>query len=330
MTKRRYQPNSTNNNDFFNQENYMALVTHRFNFAGLGKHKFLSIKAVTATLMFLLLMSSESSSNAQTYDVAQDPTYTGPIDPCKHVDPFPPIVQKYIYDTVVALKQGKPGPVPTPEGIAIYAKWGEKNFFQDFGGHCRYEAANAALPPASDHRVVFFGDSITELWGAHDPEFFTKDVINRGVSGQTTAQMLLRFRQDVVDLKPETVHIIAGVNDIAGNTGPTSLARIEGNIMSMVEQAQIHHIRVVLGSVLPAAGFNWRPSIKPIPFIREYNAWLKEYAREKQITYIDYFSPLVDENQGFTTKWTADGVHPNYAGYLIMEPLAREALHISH
>lgn len=249
---------------------------------------------------------------------------------CDHVEPLPKVVQDFIVRTVEARKTGKPGPVPSQKGLAIYGKWQQDMLLQDFGGNCRYNAANAALPPATRHRIVFFGDSITELWGVEDPSFFRNDMINRGISGQTTAQMLVRYRQDVLDLNPHIVHILAGTNDIAGNTGPTSIARIEGNIMSMVEQAEARHIRVVLGSVLPAAVVPWRPGIHPIPEVSAINTWLKEYARKKHLTYIDYYSRLSDDKHAFKTGLTVDGVHPNNAGYIVMSQMATHALHLDH
>jgi lysophospholipase L1-like esterase len=192
----------------------------------------------------------------------------------------------------------------------------------DFGQLCKYEAANAALPQPTDHRVVFFGDSITELWGKDEPEFFTGDILDRGISGQTTAQMLVRFRQDVLDLHPRVVHILAGTNDIAGNTGPSSVQWIENNLMSMTEQAQAHGIKVVLASILPAAKYSWRPAIDPIPAIGQINAWMKSYAAQTGATYVDYFDALNDGRGGFLPQYTIDGVHPNAAGYAVMRPLA--------
>ena len=204
--------------------------------------------------------------------------------------------------------------------------WQQKNELQDFGGNCHYEAANAALPPATPQRVVFFGDSITELWSVLDPTFFRGDMINRGVAGQTMAQMLVRFRQDVLDLHPQTVHILAGVNDIAGNTGPTTMKRIEENMMSMIEQAQAQHIRVVVGSLTPSAKFGFKPNIMPISYIHEFNIWLKQYASEKHAEYIDYFSALADKDQGLPPSLSVDGLHPKPAGYAIMDPLALKAI----
>src|SRR5690242_13573498 len=144
----------------------------------------------------------------------------------------------------------------------------------DWAGLCRYRAANSSAS-SSPAKVVFMGDSITENWALDDPAFFDHGILGRGISGQTSAQMLVRFRSDVVALRPRTVHILAGTNDIAGNTGPTSAQDYENNMMSMVEIAQANHIRVILGSIPPAASFNWRPEVAPKPWIRQLNAWLR-------------------------------------------------------
>lgn len=198
----------------------------------------------------------------------------------------------------------------------------------DFGQMCKYEAANAKLPPPTDHRVVFFGDSLTELWASRIPGLQADDVINRGISGQTTAQMLVRFKADVLNLKPRVVHLLMGTNDVAGNTGATTLKRIEDAIQSMAEQARSNGIRVVLGSILPMKSVVWRPTdgIDPVPPIHDLNVWIKNYAAQEGFTYVDYFSVLDDGTGGFKAALTFDGVHPNQAGYDVMIPLAADAL----
>ena len=195
----------------------------------------------------------------------------------------------------------------------------------DFGGLCRYSFENAHLPPATAHRVILFGDSITELWKLLDPSFFNADVLDRGVSGQTTSQMLIRFRADVIDLHPQVVQIMAGTNDIAGNTGPISINAIENNIRDMVELARAHHIKVVIASIPPAAKFPWRPEIDPVPPVLALNAWLRALARQDGLTFVDYYGALVDDH-AFKAAWSKDGVHPNAAGYAVMEPLARAGI----
>jgi lysophospholipase L1-like esterase len=171
------------------------------------------------------------------------------------------------------------------------------------------------------------GNSITEFWDKTDKEFFKgKPYINRGISGQTTPQMLLRFRQDVIELKPAVVIILAGINDIAENTGPISLEAIFGNIVSMVELAKANNIRVVLSSVLPASGFYWNPSLKPADKVLSLNNMIRNYAVNNNIVYVDYYSKLVNDEKGMKLEYADDGVHPNLAGYRVMGPLAEEAI----
>ena len=189
----------------------------------------------------------------------------------------------------------------------------------DWAGLCRYRTANASASSApSGPGVVFMGDSITENWALDDPAFFDHGVLGRGISGQTSAQMLVRFRSDVVALRPRTVHILAGTNDIAGNTGPTSAQDFENNVMSMVEIARANHIRVILGSIPPAASFNWRPEVDPKPWIRQLNAWLRAYAERSQSQFIDYFSILAGPSGELRADLSNDGVHPNRSGYRLM------------
>lgn len=191
----------------------------------------------------------------------------------------------------------------------------------------RDENAKLELPKANENRVVFMGNSITEGWQNTCPEFFAgRPYIDRGISGQTTPQMLVRFRPDVIDLKPKVVVILAGINDIAGNTGPSSLEMIEANIASMSELAKAHGIKVVLSSVLPAYDFPWNPGVFPAEKILALNQWIKKYASDNGFTYLDYYSPMVDDRQGLKTEYSEDGVHPNKAGYKVMEPLAEKAI----
>jgi lysophospholipase L1-like esterase len=196
----------------------------------------------------------------------------------------------------------------------------------DWSQQCRYGADNAALAKPGRGRAVFIGDSITEGWMVADPTFFGPERIDRGISGQTTAQMLVRFRADVLDLKPAVVHIMAGTNDIAGNTGPTSLARIQANIISMVELAQAHRITVILASIPPANRIAWRPQVEPAAVIRAMNRWLQDYAARRHLVYVDYYAALADEESGMKAVFTEDGVHPNAAGFQAMRPLALAAL----
>ncbi|WP_411279434.1 SGNH/GDSL hydrolase family protein [Gemmatimonas sp.] len=193
----------------------------------------------------------------------------------------------------------------------------------------RYRADNARVGVAKpgEQRVVFMGNSITEGWAPHFAAMFPgKPYIGRGISGQTTPQMLVRFRQDVVSLKPAVVVILGGTNDIAGNTGPSSLEMIEDNIASMAQIAQANGIRVVLSSVLPVFDYPWKPGLAPAPKIVSLNAWMKQYALTHNAVYLDYHTPMRDERMGLRREFGDDGVHPNIAGYRVMAPLAEAAI----
>ena len=197
----------------------------------------------------------------------------------------------------------------------------------DWANLQRYRTANAELAAAhpNEQRVVFMGNSITQQWNLA-AVFPGKPYINRGISGQTTPQMLVRFRQDVVALKPAVVVILAGTNDIAGNTGPSSLEMIQDNLMSMTEIAQANGIRVVLSSVLPAYAYPWKKDLTPAPTIVALNAWMKDYAKRAGATYVDYHSAMRDDRNGLRTDWTTDGVHVNDAGYHVMGELVQRAI----
>jgi len=197
---------------------------------------------------------------------------------------------------------------------------------REFANIKRYEEANSDLAPPSrnENRVVFMGNSITDSW---PEEFFQgKPYINRGISGQTTPQMLIRFRPDVIDLKPKVVVILAGTNDIAGNTGPATLDMITDNIKSMCELAAYNNIRVVLCSVLPANIYPWSEGIEPADIIIELNKRLKKYARKNNYIYLDYYTPMADEDKGLKAAYANDAVHPNNEGYKLMESLVEEAI----
>lgn len=182
----------------------------------------------------------------------------------------------------------------------------------------------------NENRIVFLGDSITEFW-SNEQELFSnnKNFINRGISGQTTPQMLIRFRADVIDLKPSIVVILAGGNDIAGNTGLSTTKMICDNIISMIELAQMNQIKVILCSVLPANFFYWNPKEKPAERIIELNNALEHYATTKQITFVDYYSAMVDDEKGLKSELSEDRVHPNTRGYEIMSPLIQKAIQLT-
>lgn len=207
-----------------------------------------------------------------------------------------------------------------------YGSWMRDWLAADWAQLCRYRDQNAALGPASRARVVMMGDSITEGWMPADPAFFGGDVIDRGISGQTTGQMLLRFRSDVIELRPAVVHIMAGTNDIAGNRGPEAIETVQGNLASMVELAQAHGIRVVLAAIPPVRKFYWNTRVEPVATVAAMNAWLREYAQRKGLTWVDYGTVLGDGTGGIKAGFSGDGVHPNAAGYAAMRPLAEAAI----
>lgn len=265
----------------------------------------------------MLAMALPMAASGQTPSAA---TRMGVSEnPCDLVAPVPQPIADFIESAAKARASGAPLPPPTPEGMAMYQAWQKEHMLADFGDFCHYEGKNRSLPPASATRVVFMGDSITEGWQEARPAFFGRDRLDRGVSGQTTSQMLLRFYADVIDLHPATVHILAGTNDIAQNTGPTSLARIQNNIRAMVELAQAHRIRVILATLLPTTHYPWQPGIDPVPAISALNSWIKSYARVRGVTVVDYFAALDNGNAGLSAANSTDGVHPTALGYAKME-----------
>ncbi len=193
----------------------------------------------------------------------------------------------------------------------------------NFRRYAKANARTAAKPP----RAVFMGDSITDAWARVRPEFFAKNnFVGRGISGQVTSQMLVRFRRDVVDLHPKTVFILAGTNDVARNAGYISEENIAGNIISMCEIAKANGIEPIICSILPAAQYKWRPAVKSVRPIKQINATLKDYAQKNSIKYLDYYSALADENCGLSPERAKDGVHPTPACYAEMEKMVLDIL----
>lgn len=215
-----------------------------------------------------------------------------------------------------AFAQSSPAPCAPGPGQGGKGDWA---FF------ARYREENASLK-ADRSRVVFMGDSITEAW-AKEP-FFTGNphYVGRGIGGQTALQMLVRFRADVIALKPRLVHIMAGTNDVAENEGPESDAEIEGAIQSMVELAVASHIKVLLASIPPAADFPWHPGLEPVPRIRRLNEWIESYAKHAGVGYVDYWPALATRAGAMKPALSLDGVHPSSKGYAAMAPLARAAI----
>lgn len=203
------------------------------------------------------------------------------------------------------------------------------SYAQDWANLNRYrnENTNIGLPKSGENRVVFIGNSITELWGSTFPKFFSDNgYVNRGISGQTSPQLLVRFRADVINLKPAVVIILAGTNDIAGNTGPSTLEMIADNIFSMAELAKSNGIKVILCSVLPVYDYPWKPGLNPAEKIAELNKMIKNYADSKGMVYLDYYLSLKDNRNGMRAEYSKDGVHPNEAGFKVMMPLCDQAI----
>lgn len=220
--------------------------------------------------------------------------------------------------TIIALVLAVVSPTATAAQVATSAA--------EFAGLARYRDENAKLVPDSG-RVVFMGNSITEGWAPHFATLFAgRPYIGRGISGQTTAQMLLRFRQDVIELAPAAVVILAGTNDIAGNTGPATLDEIRDNIASMGDLARANGIRVVICSVLPVFDYPWKPGLEPAGKIMQLNAWLKQYADAHGAVYVDLHGAMQDERHGMKAEYTYDGVHASEAGYRVMSRLVERGI----
>jgi lysophospholipase L1-like esterase len=220
----------------------------------------------------------------------------------------------------------RPGQSPKQKRSAAQAAAAQRA--RDWADLCRYRADNAAL--TGHPRVVLMGDSITDFWRQGDPTLFEHGIADRGISGQTSSQMLVRFWPDVIALHPQIVQILAGTNDIAGNTGPTTEQDYEDNVMAMVALARARHIRVLLGAIPPAVSFWWTAQpYQPAAEIRRLNDWLRRYARSSGIGFIDYYGSLATPTGAFRPDLSNDGVHPNAAGYKVMSALLRAALRAS-
>jgi lysophospholipase L1-like esterase len=217
-----------------------------------------------------------------------------------------------------------------PDGLARLAalvRLAEEQRKLDWANLCRYRSENARdLARGSRPEVVFVGDSITENWKHAEPSLFGANVLNRGISGQTTPQILLRFYQDVVKLRPRAVHIMVGTNDIGGNTGPVSDEAILDNIRAMIDLAKVNRIAVVLAAIPPAKAFGWRPDLTPADRIARLNRELEQIAKARRVVFVNYGTALADSDGGMAAEMGNDGVHPNRDGYGAMRPLAETAM----
>jgi len=277
----------------------------------------------TAILAAVMLASATPVAAAQ----ADAPA--GMVDqPCPPPLPMPAAAHRLLVDLFMrprALGPADFAALMADPDFGAYNAELRRRGSSDWAGLCRFQAANAAQRPGTA-KVVYIGDSITENWLLADPQLFTGPVVNRGIGAQTTAQLLVRFRADVVALRPQVVHILAGTNDVAGNNGPLRPQDFQNNIETMVEIARANGIRVVLGSIPPSSVFSWQPQLKPAPRIVALNQWLRDFARRNAMAYVDYHSALRGAQDGLNPALGNDGVHPNRDGYGVMRKLAEAAI----
>ena len=257
-------------------------------------------------ILFAALLISSIAGTAQTRDAASTPATTN----------------------VPSAGQAPADQGPIPFDVTGVKPSRHLAGIDSFSGASRYTKANALLAPLApgESRVVFFGDSITYGW-ARDKSFFPgKNYIGRGIGGQTTMQMLIRFRADVIDLHPKIVVILAGTNDIAQNSGAESPKLIQDDLQSMAELAVANHITPILSSILPTNEYPWRKGLQPGTKVIEMNKWIESYCQQNHIVFLNYYPAMVDDTQGMRAELTIDGVHPNPAGYALMAPLAEAAI----
>ena len=233
------------------------------------------------------------------------------------------------FPTAIVDNPCQPAPVAPPRDAPAaqqeaYRAAEAQRVQRDWPNLCRYKADNAAIK--GPVKVVFIGDSITQGWARQDPELFKDGIVGRGISAQSSPQMVLRFYSDVVALKPQVVHIMTGTNDAAGNTGPITLQDYKNYIMAMVDMARANGIKVVIGSIPPADHFWWSPTHRPAQTIVAMNQWLKSYAAQKGLVYADYHAVLAEPDGSFKRAWAPDGVHPTAEGYAAMRPVAQRAI----
>jgi lysophospholipase L1-like esterase len=275
----------------------------------------------------LALLSAQLAGTHAPTISAQAMAAAAMVDnPCPEASPDPPEL-KSLGELMLKPEETDPAVIAKLMApvAAAYAKSQSEQRERDWPNLCRYRVQNAESH-AGTPRVVFMGDSITEFWLPADPGFFNNGVVNRGIGGQTSPQMLLRFYSDVIALHPKVVHILAGTNDIAGNTGPTTAQDYKNNIMAMTDIALGNGIKVVLGSIPPSDHFAWRPGLNPAGRITELNAWLQSYAAKRKLIFVDYHTALSGPGGAIRADLSHDGVHPHRSGYAVMKPLAERAI----
>ncbi len=282
----------------------------------------MNLTAVMATAALLVACSMSTSAAEAPVGIVEEP--------CLPTLSPPDLLVKQVRSLLLEPHAVTPTELKAFQDDPQLKAYNEASFARarlDWANLCRYREDNARVRASGAvPRVVFMGDSITEFWTVADAAFFADKLINRGISGQTTSQMLVRFQADVVALRPKFVHILGGTNDVAGNTGPSSPEDFKNNIRAMVEMAKAHQIGVLVGSVPPTATFNWRPQIKPVPTIQALNTWLRDYATQQGIGFIDYYAALAGPSGELKAELGNDGVHPNVNGYRIMRRLFEERL----
>lgn len=280
-------------------------------------------KAIVAVVTLLVALGIATQPQISS---AQSPAPAGIGDnPCPPPTQPPPGMEAMFDSMLNPEKPPAPFTMPTGPIAEAMIKAQLEQRARDWANLCRYRAENATLK-RGEAKVVFIGDSITEFWLPADRSFFRNGVVDRGISGQTSPQMLLRFYADVVALQPKAVHIMAGTNDLAGNTGPSTLQDYQNNIMAMVDIAQAHGIKVLLASIPPSDRFAWQPALKPAMQIVEINNWLERFAAERKLIFLDYHAALTTADGGLRPEFSHDGVHPHRGGYAVMKPLAEKSI----
>ena len=289
--------------------------------SAVGRGKDLVARSIAGVLLPLVLFAAPAA-HAQDHapDIGRRISSEAAVDDGYACPPVPDALVRHRATSEL------PPPPPTAADLAAYHAYVALLQANDWGFLCRYRDENRLLANEPHPRVVLIGDSITENWKQRDAGLFVDGIVDRGIGGQTSPQMLLRFAQDVIALHPGVVQIMAGINDIAENTGPMSDIQYQENIRGMVTLARANGIKVILASILPARAFPWKPALRPAQRIMRWNAWLRRYADAEGLVFVDYYAVMVDVQGGLRPDYDSDGVHPSHAGYQRMDPLFEQAL----